>query len=146
MSGRHEPIAILDFGSQYTQLIARRVRELGVYSEVLPFDADLSGRQRNRLKGVILSGGQKQRIALARCLMQDTAILVLDDPISQVDLVPTIAELVSLEPDSGLDALEGPYKLFRCHTIMNCVEACPKNLNPTQAIGHIKNLMLKNAV
>ena len=37
-------------------------------------------------KGIILSGGQKQRIALARCLMQDTAILVLDDPISQVDL------------------------------------------------------------
>ena len=37
-------------------------------------------------KGIILSGGQKQRIALARCLMQNTAILVLDDPISQVDL------------------------------------------------------------
>jgi ATP-binding cassette subfamily B protein len=37
-------------------------------------------------KGIILSGGQKQRIALARCLLQDTAILVLDDPISQVDL------------------------------------------------------------
>ena len=37
-------------------------------------------------KGVILSGGQKQRIALARCLLQDTAILMLDDPISQVDL------------------------------------------------------------
>lgn len=37
-------------------------------------------------KGVILSGGQKQRIALARCLLRDTAILMLDDPISQVDL------------------------------------------------------------
>ena len=37
-------------------------------------------------KGVILSGGQKQRIALARCLLRDTPILVLDDPISQVDL------------------------------------------------------------
>jgi ATP-binding cassette subfamily B protein len=37
-------------------------------------------------KGVILSGGQKQRIALARCLLQDNAILILDDPISQVDL------------------------------------------------------------
>jgi ATP-binding cassette subfamily B protein len=37
-------------------------------------------------KGIILSGGQKQRIALARCLLQNTAILVLDDPISQVDL------------------------------------------------------------
>jgi len=37
-------------------------------------------------KGVILSGGQKQRIALARCLLRDNAILILDDPISQVDL------------------------------------------------------------
>jgi len=37
-------------------------------------------------KGVILSGGQKQRVALARCLLQEAAVLVLDDPISQVDL------------------------------------------------------------
>ena len=37
-------------------------------------------------KGVILSGGQKQRIAIARCLLHDADILVLDDPISQVDL------------------------------------------------------------
>jgi len=57
MKKAHESIVILDFGSQYTQLIARRVRELGVYSEVLAFDTDLSERHRNRLKGVILSGG-----------------------------------------------------------------------------------------
>ena len=42
-----------------------------------------------------------------------------------------------------LDALEDPYKLFRCHTIMNCTDACPKGLNPTRAIGNIKNLLLK---
>ncbi len=48
--------------------------------------------------------------------------------------------------DERLDDLEGPYKLFRCHTIMNCVEACPKSLNPTKAIGHIKNLMLKRGL
>ncbi len=45
-----------------------------------------------------------------------------------------------------MDALEGPYKLFRCHSIMNCVEVCPKGLNPTKAIGHIKELMLKDSV
>jgi succinate dehydrogenase / fumarate reductase, iron-sulfur subunit len=45
-----------------------------------------------------------------------------------------------------LDALEGPYKLFRCHTIMNCVDACPKQLNPTEAIGKIKALMLKQSI
>jgi len=48
--------------------------------------------------------------------------------------------------DERLDALEGPYKLFRCHTIMNCVEVCPKGLNPTRAIGHIKDLMLEKSV
>jgi succinate dehydrogenase / fumarate reductase iron-sulfur subunit len=48
--------------------------------------------------------------------------------------------------DERLDALEGPYKLFRCHTIMNCAEVCPKGLNPTKAIGHIKQLMLKKAI
>lgn len=42
-----------------------------------------------------------------------------------------------------LDDLEDPYKLFRCHTIMNCTEVCPKGLNPTQAIGHIRELLVK---
>jgi succinate dehydrogenase / fumarate reductase, iron-sulfur subunit len=45
-----------------------------------------------------------------------------------------------------LDDLEDPYRLFRCHTIMNCVDACPKNLNPTQAIGNIKDMMVRRAV
>jgi succinate dehydrogenase / fumarate reductase iron-sulfur subunit len=45
--------------------------------------------------------------------------------------------------EERLEELEGPYKLFRCHTIMNCVEVCPKNLNPTKAIGNIKKMMLK---
>lgn len=48
--------------------------------------------------------------------------------------------------DERLEAMEGAYKLYRCHSIMNCVEACPKQLNPTQAIGHIKKLMLKKMV
>jgi succinate dehydrogenase / fumarate reductase iron-sulfur subunit len=45
-----------------------------------------------------------------------------------------------------LDNLEDPYRLFRCHSIMNCVDACPKGLNPTRAIGKIKEIMLKRAV
>jgi succinate dehydrogenase / fumarate reductase iron-sulfur subunit len=48
--------------------------------------------------------------------------------------------------EERLDALEGPYRLFRCHTIMNCVESCPKGLNPTKAIGLIKELMLEKSV
>jgi len=48
--------------------------------------------------------------------------------------------------EERLEALEGPYRLFRCHTIMNCVDVCPKGLNPTRAIGHIKQLMVKRSV
>ncbi|MCK5917894.1 MAG: succinate dehydrogenase iron-sulfur subunit [Cocleimonas sp.] len=42
-----------------------------------------------------------------------------------------------------LDDLEDPFKLYRCHTIMNCTEACPKDLNPAKAIADIKRLLIK---
>ncbi|MBY0345918.1 MAG: succinate dehydrogenase iron-sulfur subunit [Neisseriaceae bacterium] len=48
--------------------------------------------------------------------------------------------------NTRLDNLNDPYRLFRCHTIMNCVDVCPKGLNPTKAIGKIKDLMLKRMV
>jgi succinate dehydrogenase / fumarate reductase iron-sulfur subunit len=41
-----------------------------------------------------------------------------------------------------LDNLEDPYRLFRCHVIMNCVDVCPKGLNPTRAIGKIKDMLV----
>jgi GMP synthase (glutamine-hydrolysing) len=53
----HPAILIIDFGSQVTQLIARRVREAGVYCEIVPFDKASAAFQRLRPKGVILSGG-----------------------------------------------------------------------------------------
>ena len=52
-----EWIAILDFGSQYTQLIARRVREARVYSEIFPCYVELEKIFHNPPKGIILSGG-----------------------------------------------------------------------------------------
>ena len=52
-------------------------------------------------KGVILSGGQKQRIALARCLLQDTGVLILDDPISQVDLETGTAVINTIRKMAG---------------------------------------------
>ena len=42
-----------------------------------------------------------------------------------------------------LDALEDPFRLYRCHTIMNCTITCPKSLNPAKAIAEIKRLMIK---
>ena len=40
-----------------------------------------------------------------------------------------------------LDELEDPFRLYRCHTIMNCAKTCPKGLNPAKAIAHIKGMM-----
>ncbi|MDU0810444.1 MAG: succinate dehydrogenase iron-sulfur subunit [Burkholderia sp.] len=45
-----------------------------------------------------------------------------------------------------LDNLEDSYRLFRCHTIMNCVDVCPKGLNPTKAIGKIKELIIRRTI
>ena len=53
----HQTIVVLDFGSQYTQLIARRLRELSVYSEILPFDTSLDELRQRHPVGIILSGG-----------------------------------------------------------------------------------------
>ncbi|MDY0070518.1 MAG: glutamine-hydrolyzing GMP synthase, partial [Porticoccaceae bacterium] len=50
-------ILILDFGSQYTQLIARRIREIGVYCEIYPFDVALEAIREFQPRGIILSGG-----------------------------------------------------------------------------------------
>jgi GMP synthase (glutamine-hydrolysing) len=53
----HQTIVVLDFGSQFTQLIARRLRELSVYCEILPFDTPLGEVERRCPVGIILSGG-----------------------------------------------------------------------------------------
>jgi len=45
-----------------------------------------------------------------------------------------------------LDALEDPFKLYRCHTIMNCAQVCPKGLNPAKAIAEIKKLMAERVL
>ncbi len=48
--------------------------------------------------------------------------------------------------EERLDDLQDAYSVFRCHGIMNCVDVCPKGLNPTKAIGHIKSMLLTRAV
>ncbi len=75
---QHETIIILDFGSQYTQLIARRVREQGVYCEIHPFTLSADAITAKRPKGVILSGGPSS-------VTDDDAPRVGQDFYSQVD-------------------------------------------------------------
>ncbi len=48
--------------------------------------------------------------------------------------------------DERLGDLDDAFSVFRCHGIMNCVNVCPKGLNPTKAIGHIKTMLLNRAV
>jgi len=47
--------------------------------------------------------------------------------------------------EERLSKLEDPFSVFRCHGIQNCVNVCPKGLNPTKAIGHIKSMLLSNS-
>jgi len=47
--------------------------------------------------------------------------------------------------DERLAKLDDPFSVFRCHGIQNCVNVCPKGLNPTRAIGHIRNMLLSRA-
>ena len=53
-----------------------------------------------------------------------------------------IADSRDTATEERLDALQDPFSLFRCHGIQNCVSVCPKGLNPTKAIGHIRTMLL----
>lgn len=57
-----------------------------------------------------------------------------------------LADTRDQDTAARLDNLEDPYRLFRCHTIMNCVDVCPKGLNPAEAIGKIKAMMVTRIV
>lgn len=57
-----------------------------------------------------------------------------------------LADTRDTATEDRLSKLEDPFSIFRCRGIMNCVSACPKGLNPTRAIGHIRNMLLKRAV
>ncbi len=57
-----------------------------------------------------------------------------------------IADTRDTRTNERLDNLDDAYRLFRCHTIMNCVDACPKGLNPTKAIIKIKETMLSRSI
>jgi GMP synthase (glutamine-hydrolysing) len=76
----HQTILVLDFGSQYTQLIARRLRELSVYSEIVPFNTPLDTLRAKNPVGIILSGGPSS-VSDAGAPKCDTGIFTLDTPV-----------------------------------------------------------------
>jgi GMP synthase (glutamine-hydrolysing) len=73
-------ILILDFGSQYTQLIARRIRELGIYSLVKAYDTDIKDIQNLNPKGIIISGGPNS-VNFKQTLKPNKKIFSLQIPI-----------------------------------------------------------------
>src|SRR5450756_1516329 len=79
-TAKHELVLILDFGGQYTQLIARRVRELHVFSEIIPFDTPLDRLTARNPKAIILSGGPASVYA-ASAPVCDTAVFEVGVPV-----------------------------------------------------------------
>jgi GMP synthase (glutamine-hydrolysing) len=76
----HQTILVLDFGSQYTQLIARRLRELSIYSEILPPTTTAADLARRQPAGVIFSGGPRS-VSEVGAPQSDPAILELGVPV-----------------------------------------------------------------
>ncbi|MGD8177070.1 succinate dehydrogenase iron-sulfur subunit [Marinimicrobium sp. ARAG 43.8] len=56
-----------------------------------------------------------------------------------------LADSRDLATEKRLSNLDDPFSVFRCHSIQNCVAVCPKGLNPTRAIGHIRSMLLRSA-
>lgn len=73
-------ILVLDFGSQYTQLIARRLRECGIYTEIMPYNASIESIRTKRARGLILSGGPAS-VYEENAYKLDSAIFTLGVPI-----------------------------------------------------------------
>ena len=76
----HELLLILDFGSQYTQLIGRRIRELGVYSEIVPYSISIEEIKSKNPRAIVLSGGPNS-VHDDTALVSDAAIFDLGVPV-----------------------------------------------------------------
>jgi len=76
----HRPVLVVDFGAQYAQLIARRVREAGVYSEIVPHSITAAEVAAKNPAGIVLSGGPRASTSRARRRL-DPGILALGLPV-----------------------------------------------------------------
>jgi GMP synthase (glutamine-hydrolysing) len=114
----HQPIVVLDFGSQYTQLIARRLRELSVYSEILPFHTPAAEIARRAPVGVILSGGPRS-VSDAEAPRVDPAVLALG--------VPTLGICYGMQLMTDVlgGRVEPAPKREYGHAVVNIVQATP---------------------
>ena len=109
-----DTVLIIDFGSQVTQLIARRVREAGVYCEIAPFNAAAEAFERLEPKGVILSGGPASVTAAdsprAPQVVFDSGVPLVWVPVEGAtsNLLSTVPEIERyVEPCGAIGAFRG---------------------------------------
>ncbi len=105
-------IVILDCGSQFTQLIARRVRELKVHSEILPYDATLEQIASRKPTGLIISGGPKSVNIVQAVKNVDAGLCIIDDLATWVETImrsrPSPVAETYPEIDEFLQLLRNP--------------------------------------
>ena len=84
------------------------------------------------------------------CLLLQAALLFggilinLLGPAALLQAYRFLADSRDLKTQERLESLSDPFSVYRCHGIMNCVNVCPKGLNPNKAIGEIKSMLHKN--
>ena len=113
---QRDTVAILDFGSQYTQLIARRLRELQVYSEVLPPGTKVGSLAARGVKGIVLSGGPDSVYAKTaprfdRQLFQAGLPVLacgLSDHYWHIFQITRLASFIQLFPDEATALAQAP--------------------------------------
>ena len=156
-----ECVVILDFGAQYTQLIARRVRECGVYSEVLPYTAALDEVTAREPKGIILSGGPASVLAedapkydravfdlgipvLGICYGMQLIAYLLDGDVAACELSEYGRTAVEMDQrDAGLlKGLEENSQCWMSHTIQ--VTGLPSGFQPIAHTGSCQFAAMAN--
>ena len=102
---KNETVLVLDFGSQYSQLIARRVRECGVYCEIIPYNYTLDKIKAKNPKAIILSGGPNSVYA-ENTPSVDEGIFEMGIPVLELINHPReISELVKKKANRQVEAL-----------------------------------------
>ena len=107
----HQKIVVIDFGSQYTQLIARRIREIGVYCEVYPFDISNAHLRRLSPTGIILSGGP-ETVTVANGPKAPSTIFSLGCPVLGI-----CYGMQTMAAELGGDVINAPHREFGHATI-----------------------------
>jgi len=161
MAGKHELILILDFGSQYTQLIARRIREQNVYCEIVPFNADLAVYRDQNIKGYVLSGGpasvlqpdsprlsedfyDTDRPILGICYGQQLIVYQLGGELSQTANREYGRAMLSVEHDGGIfEGVKKTSQVWMSHG--DTVQRLPKGFTALASTSDISYAAIGNA-